>query len=255
MKLNYLQDYSQHHEPLKLKTFRKFKNEDGEGVKNILSMRFVERHFPLELSQIIAQYAFGTGSDRTFKVCAKKRLGQLIDGYWKYLSSTVKQHFASSINRTSSIHFLGGLDDGVNGVTEIAKALGKTASLRLEELRTQHKHLSPATMASRVLTKHINDLAQAYGFRQQLEFNHDWGFEETFIQRMLRTCIEYVDVVLLEPDGFGEDFYRQQSIAYYQSCPIVRQVRLNPNGLPRDVEIEFMWYFIGMYLNSPRQLR
>ena len=257
---DYLQGYSLQPKSLKLKTFRKFKNEAGEGVENILSMRFVERHFPeatLEISEIIAQYAFGTESDRHFKVYAKKRLGQLIDGYWKYLSSTIKQHFASSKNPSSTLFLNDGLDR--QGVAEIAQALGTTASLRLEGIRAEHNHLFSSTMANRLLTNHVNDIAQEYGFRQKLEFNHGWGinFRETFMQYILCTCVEDPDVVLL-PDvseGFGEDFYGQQSQAYCQSYPIFLQVRLNPNGLPHDVERQFIRYFSSMYQQSLKQLR
>ncbi|MCX7344042.1 MAG: hypothetical protein NT128_07910 [Proteobacteria bacterium] len=252
----YIQNFLRQPKCLRLKTFQEFKNEEGVSVENALSMRLVERHFPkatLEISHIIAQYGFESVSNRPFKVYAKERLGQLIDGYWKYLSNTVKEYFASS-NQPRSIHYQDDGVDGKDGVKEIAKALGTTALLKLEEMRAQHKHLSHSTMSSRLLTNHVNDLAQEHGFRQKLEFNHEWAieFRESFMQRVWGACIVYRDTEVSE--GFGEDFYRQPQ-AYYQSNPILRQVLLNPNRLPQDVELQFIRYFWKMYWNSLKQLR
>ncbi len=130
-------------------------------------------------------------------------------------------------------------------------------------MRTEHKHLSPATMVSRLLTNHVNDLAQEHGFRQKLEHNHDWGIilrdtslDITLFHRFIgERDLDNLIVRLVPHEGFGKDFYRQQQQTYYLSFPIVRQVRLNSNGLPRDVEIQFIRYFRGMYQQSLKQLR
>ncbi len=272
-RLDYLLSHRQY---LTLKTFQVFLNErTAADAASVLLASFLQQHFTgetLNLTSIIAGYEGTPALELSTKSYAVQVLGTAIDGYWKYLSSTIKQHcilkqFCIFKEQSRSGEFYSTkLKNAIeqNGVNEIAQVLGATASLRLEYMRDQQKHLSPATMASRLLTNHVNDLAQEHGFRQKLEFNHDWGinFGVALMDNILGNLtllytgdLDNFIIYLAPHEGFGEDFYRQQSQNYYRSYPILRQVRLNPNGLPRDVERQFRRYFRGMYQQSLKQLR
>ena len=205
---------------------------------------------PLDLSKIIVGYLIKSDPDSILKTA--------IRDYWKYLSDTVKQRVKSKFDPLGTLGDRA-MEDSVLG--NIAYELGEDSLLKLENLRAQHKHLSASTMVSRLLTKHVNDLTQQYTGRVLLESNHDWGIKLTNLHAY-KLYEEYLGAIIFkcefEPicidystlSETPEDLYQQQKEAYYQSYPIVRQVRLNPNGLPLEIMKKFKRYFKKMYLES-----
>lgn len=238
---------------VKLQSFPTFfQNKTRESVAVVLSAAVAQRCLPEEtliLSQIIDDYVGELSLAQSIQN-PKEMLSNAIDQYWKYVSQTVKQHFCIR-------PFIILAEDEVD---DIAKALGTTALVNLEVMRTQHKHLLHSEMASRLLTGYINDIAKEYGLRQKLEHNHDWGIVGNFFQFII--YIEETPLSMLFNEAplsmsflvFGVDSYRQEREAYYKSYPILMQVRLNPNGLPLDVAKQFRRYFRQIARAAHQQL-
>ena len=214
---------------------------------------------------MIAQYV-DPSLEHSTKGYAKKILNDTLDEYWKYVSTAVKQHFNQFRDHLifkCCLTFKQAAQEEVEAVDKIGQTLGSTALLRLKEMRTQHSDLSASTMASRLLTKYINDLAQEHGLRQKLEHNHDWAINFSPIRYSLfkQTWAfdkDFDDIIFFPIYNIQlvltADTYRQQSQTYYQTYPVHLQVRLNPNELPRDIVKQFRRYFKKIYNEARMQL-